>query len=61
MLVGYINTRTHNHTGDHIIMGYIVAFIFGIVVGTIGITGTAHLVDSGVAHIQRQAQALTHE
>jgi len=33
-------------------MGYIVAFVLGIVVATVGFTGMATIVDSGVSKVQ---------
>lgn len=33
-------------------MGYIVSFILGIVVATVGFSGVASIVDSGVTKVQ---------
>jgi hypothetical protein len=33
-------------------MGYIVAFVLGIVVATVGFTGMAKIADSGVEKVQ---------
>jgi len=33
-------------------MGYILAFILGIVVATVGFSGVASIVDSGVTKVQ---------
>lgn len=33
-------------------MGYIVAFVLGIVVATVGFSGVASMVDSGVSKVQ---------
>jgi len=33
-------------------MGYIVAFVLGIVVATVGFTGIAKIGDSAVTHVQ---------
>jgi hypothetical protein len=37
-------------------MGYIITFILGIIVGTVGITGVTHLADRGVNQIQNTAR-----
>jgi hypothetical protein len=33
-------------------MGYIISFILGIVVATVGFTGIANIVDGGVSKVQ---------
>lgn len=37
-------------------MGYIIAFVMGIVVGTVGITGVTHMADRGINQIQNTAR-----
>ena len=39
-------------------MGYVAAFVLGIVVGTVGFTGVATMVDSAVQTIQKSAEEL---
>jgi uncharacterized membrane protein YtjA (UPF0391 family) len=34
-------------------MGYLIAFIIGIVVATVGVTGIAKIADTGVAKMQQ--------
>lgn len=37
-------------------MGYIVAFVLGIVVATVGFSGVANIVDGGVSKVQEVAK-----
>jgi uncharacterized protein GlcG (DUF336 family) len=34
-------------------MGYIIAFVLGIVVATVGVSGVASIIDGGVAKTQQ--------
>ena len=39
-------------------MGYIIAFILGIVVATVGFTGVARILDHGVNKIKTESKEL---
>jgi hypothetical protein len=40
-------------------MGYIVAFVLGIVVATVGFTGVAQVADKGVNKVQEVVREVT--